>query len=80
MSGIRDELAKIPPHEIIKLTNRNIARATPFFLMGVDGMPFAVAEIIRMRPARDPNTGSSTEATTHEGFQQIGVGGIVAPG
>ncbi len=71
-------MAQILPHEVIELANRNIPRAAPFFLMRVDGMPFAMTEVVRVCASRDPNTCSSTQTTTHERFQQIGMGSIVA--
>ncbi len=49
-----------------------------FLLMGVDGMPFAVTEIVRVRASRDPDARPATQTTTHQRFQQIGMGGIVA--
>src|SRR5947209_5123023 len=71
-------MAKILPHQVIELTNRNIPRTATFFLMGVDGMPFAVTEIVRVRTSRDPDARSATQTTTHQRFQQIGMGSMVA--
>src|SRR5258708_34119623 len=70
-------MEQILPHEVIELANRNIPRAAPFFLMRVDGMPFAMTEVVRVCASRDPNTCSSTQTTTDERFQQIGMGSIV---
>jgi hypothetical protein len=78
IGGIREQVAKILPHEFIELTNRHIAGTAPFFLMAVDGMPFAMTEIVRVRASRDPNARPSTQTDTPEGFQQVGMGGIVA--
>lgn len=71
-------MTKILPHQVIELANRYIPRAAPFFLMRMDGMPFAVTEVVRVWTSCDPNTCSSTQAATHERFQQVGMGGIVA--
>jgi hypothetical protein len=78
IGGIREQVAKILPHEFIGLTNRHIVGTAPFFLMAVDGMPFAMTEIVRVRASRDPNARPSTQTDTPEGFQQVGMGGIVA--
>jgi hypothetical protein len=75
------QLAQVPPDELVQLLGGDVARRAGGIAVGVGGLALPVAEGVGVPPVHGARgTGESAAAAADQGAQEVRVGGVVAPG